>query len=167
MAPLALHLDGWQARFQLRSAESRIDMVMEDGILNVKHFICCTRLHPRHSRAPRTWQNPSHSLPPPSPQPLAAVPAPLAASQLSWAQQWVPQDNPRCPATISTRANHKITTLWLQQWLSSAQSPTNTDLVEAPPGTNVLKLHEGLKKAGRSLAIQLRTAKNALDAFLF
>jgi hypothetical protein len=33
--------------------------------------------------------------------------------------------------------------------------------------TDVLKLHEGLKKAESSLAIQLRTGTNGLDAFLF
>jgi hypothetical protein len=40
-------------------------------------------------------------------------------------------------------------------------------LVEAPPGTDVLKLHEGLRKAESLLAIQLRTGTNGLDAFLF
>ncbi len=34
-------------------------------------------------------------------------------------------------------------------------------------GTNVLKLHEGLRNAKSSLAIQLRTEINGLDAFLF
>ncbi len=41
------------------------------------------------------------------------------------------------------------------------------DLVEAPPGTDVLKLPEGLQKAESSLAIQLRTGVKGLDAFLF
>jgi hypothetical protein len=40
-------------------------------------------------------------------------------------------------------------------------------LVEAPPGTDVLKLHEGLRKAESWLAIQLKTGTNGLDAFLF
>jgi hypothetical protein len=40
-------------------------------------------------------------------------------------------------------------------------------LVEASQGTNVLKLHEGLRKAESLLAIQLRTGINGLDAFLF
>jgi hypothetical protein len=40
-------------------------------------------------------------------------------------------------------------------------------LVEAPPGIDVLKLHEGLRKAENSLAIQLRMGINGLDAFLF
>jgi hypothetical protein len=40
-------------------------------------------------------------------------------------------------------------------------------LVAAPPGADVLKLHEGLRKAESSLAIQLRTGTNGLDAFLF
>jgi hypothetical protein len=40
-------------------------------------------------------------------------------------------------------------------------------LVEAFLGTNVPKLHEGLRKAESLLAIQLRTGTNGLDAFLF
>ncbi len=91
----------------------------------------------------------------------------LAASQLAWAQQWVPEDDLRRPAAISTRANRKINALWLQQWQSSAKSSPNPDLVEAPPGTDVLKLHEGLRKAESSLGIQLRTGTNGLDTFLF
>ncbi len=108
-----------------------------------------------------TTNNPEPSVPP------ASDPALLAALQLSWAQQWVPEDNPRRPVTISTRANRKINALWLQQWQSSAKSPPNPHLVEAPPGTDVLKLHEGLLKAVSSLAIQLRTGVNGLDAYLF
>jgi hypothetical protein len=39
-------------------------------------------------------------------------------------------------------------------------------LVEASPGTDVMKLHEELRKAESLLAIQLRTGTNGLDAFL-
>jgi hypothetical protein len=60
-----------------------------------------------------------------------------------------------------------VNTIWLQQWQSSAKSPPNPDLVEAPSGTNVLKLHEGLRKAKSLLAIQLRPGMNGLDASLF
>jgi hypothetical protein len=162
--PLFIHMDGRQARFRLRPAESGIDRVIGEGILKVRQFLSCTRARPRRPRTPRKWQSsgyPRPSTPPPSNL------VPLTSSQLSWAQQWVPQDDPRYPATISTRANRKINTLWLQQWQSSAKSPPNPDLVEAPPGTDVLKLHEGLRKAESSLAIQLRTGVNGLDAFLF
>jgi hypothetical protein len=55
----------------------------------------------------------------------------------------------------------------LQQWQSSAKSCFNPDLVEAPPGTDVKKLHKGLRKAKSLLAIQLRTGINCLDTFLF
>jgi hypothetical protein len=40
-------------------------------------------------------------------------------------------------------------------------------LVEALPGTDVLKLQEKLRKVESLLAIQLRTGINGLDAFLF
>jgi hypothetical protein len=39
-------------------------------------------------------------------------------------------------------------------------------LVEAPPGIDVLKLHEGLRKAESSLAVDLKTGTNGLDAFI-
>jgi hypothetical protein len=99
--------------------------------------------------------------------PTLLDPAPLAASQLSWAKQWVPEDYSRRPAAISTRANRKIDALWLQQWQSSAKSPPNYNLVKTPPGTVVLKLYKGLRKAESSLAIQLGTGTNGLDAFSF
>jgi hypothetical protein len=164
ITPLPFHMDGRQARFCLRSAESGIDRVIGQGILKVRQFLSCTRTRPRRSRAPGHQQSSSNHCPP---TPPASDPASLAASQLSWAQQWVLQDDPRRPATISTRANCKINALWVQQWQSSAKSPPNPDLVEAPLGTDVLKLHEGLRKAQISLAIQLRMGTNGLDAFLF
>jgi hypothetical protein len=71
----------------------------------------------------------------------------LTASQLSWAKQWVAEDDHRRLAAMSTRANRKINALWLQQLQSSAKSPLNPDLVVAPLGTDVLKLYEGLRKA--------------------
>jgi hypothetical protein len=48
-----------------------------------------------------------------------------------------------------------------------SQKPPNPNLVEAPPGKDFMRLHEGLRKAESSLAIQLRTGMNGLDAFLF
>ncbi len=97
--------------------------------LKVKQFLSCTRTRSRCTRTPRNWQiasNPRSCKPPPT------ASAPLTASLLFWAQQWVPQDDPRRPATISTRANRKFNALWLQQWQSSAKSPPTPDLVEAP-----------------------------------
>ncbi len=164
MPPLALHLDGRQARYRLRTAQSGIDRAIGEGIGRVRRFLSCTRTRPRRPRIPRTQHNTSHPAPS---QPPASDPAALAASQLSWAQQWVPQDDARHLANISTRANRKINALGLQQWQSSAKSPPNPNLVEAPLGTNVLKLQEGLRKAESLLAIQLRTGLNGLDAFLF
>jgi hypothetical protein len=157
-------MDSRQARICLRSAESGIYRVIEEGISKVRQFLSCTRIRPRRPRMPGNWHTTNNLQPP---VPPASDPAPLAALQLSWAQQWVPEDNPRRTATISTRANHNINSLWLQQWYSSARSPRNPNLVEAPPGTDVLKHYEGLRKAESSLAIQLRAGPNGLDAILF
>jgi hypothetical protein len=104
---------------------------------------------------------------PRSPAAFVSDPAPLAPSQHSRAQKWVPQGDPRRSATVLTRANRKINPLWLQQLQSLAKSPPKPDLVKAPLMRDVLKLHEGLKKAESLLAIQLRTGTNGPDAFLF
>ncbi len=135
-----------------------------EGISKVRQFLSCTRTRSRHPRTPRNQQTASNSR---SYTPPATDLVPLTASQLSWAQQWVLEDNSRCPATISTRANCKIDALWLQQWPSSAKSPHNPDLAEASLEIDILKLHEGLRKAESSLAIQLRMGTNGLDAYLF
>jgi hypothetical protein len=47
VTPLSLHMDGRQARFQLRSAESGIDLVIGEGILKVRQFLSCTRTRHR------------------------------------------------------------------------------------------------------------------------
>jgi hypothetical protein len=139
-------------------------MVIKEVIQKVRQFLSPTTRSPRRTATPRIQQNLSNTL---SPQQPTADPEPLAASQLCWAQQWVPQNDPRSPATNSTKANRKINALWLQQWQSSAKTRLNRDLVQAPSGTDVLKLHEGLRKAESSLAIQLRTGLNGLYTFLY
>jgi hypothetical protein len=106
--PLPLHRDGCQARFCLRFAEPGIDKVIGEGITKVRQFLSCTRTRPRRPRTLRSRQKTSSSH---SPTPPAADPAHLAKSQLSWAQRWVPQDDPRRPATVLTRAYRKINTL--------------------------------------------------------
>ncbi len=45
------------------------------------------------------------------PHQFATDPALFAASQLFWAQQWVPQDKSRCSASIPTSANYTINTI--------------------------------------------------------
>ncbi len=135
-----------------------------ESILKVRQFLSSTRTRSRCPRIPRN----QHTANNPRPHaPHVAASAPLAASQLSWAQQRVSQDNPRRPATISIQAYRKINALWLQQWQSSAKSPPNPDLVEATLGTDVWKLQEGLWKAESLLAFQLRTGTYGLDSFLF
>jgi hypothetical protein len=85
--PLSLHMDGRQACFCLWSAESGIDWVIGEGILKVRQFISCARARPRRPRTPRSRQSSGNPRPP---TPPASEPVPLASSQLSWAQQWVP-----------------------------------------------------------------------------
>jgi hypothetical protein len=78
--PLPLHMDGRQARFSLRSAESGIDKVIGEGITKVRQLLSCTRTRPRYPRTPRSQPRTS------SPYLLtnsAADPAPHAASQHS------------------------------------------------------------------------------------
>jgi hypothetical protein len=74
--PLPLHIDGRQARFRLRSAESGIDEVVGEEMQMVRRFLSETTRRPRRTRTPRIQQNHSNT---PLPQPPAADPAPLAA----------------------------------------------------------------------------------------
>ncbi len=127
-----------------------MDKVIRDGILKVRQFLSCTRTRSRCPRTPSNWQTASNTR---FPTLSVADLAPFAASQLSSAQQEVSQDNPKYPATISTRANCKINALSVQQWQSSTKCPPNPDLDEASLETDVLKLHERLRKAESSLAI--------------
>jgi hypothetical protein len=108
ISTLSLHMDSRQAQFCLRSAGSVIDRVIGEGIMKVRQYLSCTRTCPRCPRTPRNWQTASHIHPSTHP---AADPAPLAVSQLSWVQEWVPQDNLRCPAITSTSVTCKINAL--------------------------------------------------------
>jgi hypothetical protein len=81
--PPSLHMDGRQAKFCLRSGKSGMDRVIYESLVNVRQFVSCTRTRYRHPRTPRNWQTASNRCPPTL---LLADPAPLAASQLSWAQ---------------------------------------------------------------------------------
>jgi hypothetical protein len=78
--PLPLHMDGRQACFCLRPAESGIDRVIGEGILKVRQFLSYTRTRTRCPRTPRSRQTASNPRPS---TPAASDPAPLAASQLS------------------------------------------------------------------------------------
>jgi hypothetical protein len=49
----------------------------------------------------------------------------------------------------------------------SAPHPANPSSVEAPPGCDVLALHQHLQKPESSLAVQLQTGKNGFNAFLY
>jgi hypothetical protein len=86
---------------------------------------------------------------------------------LSWAHHWLPPDNPRRPTTLQTRAKWRVQLAWLQQWQATAPYPANPTSIEAPPGTDVLALHQHLQKPESSLAVQLRTGKNCFNAFLY
>jgi hypothetical protein len=88
-------------------------------------------------------------------------------SRLSWACQWLPEDNPRRPLSLKTRAKRKAQQSCHSMWQASAPSPAPLTSIEAPPGTEVLALHQLLRKPESALALQLRTGKNGFNAFLY
>ncbi len=65
------------------------------------------------------------------------------------------------------RAKRRVQQAWLQQWRALAPYPANPTSIEAPPGTDVLALHQHLRKPESSLAMQLWTGKNGFNAFLY
>ena len=88
-------------------------------------------------------------------------------SKLSWALQWLPDDDPRRPLSLQKRAMRKAQQSWHNMWQASAKSPAPSTSIEAPPSTDVLALHQLLRKPETALAVQLRTGKNGFNAFLY
>ncbi len=88
-------------------------------------------------------------------------------SRFSWALQWLPEDDPRRPLSLQTRAKRKAQQSWHSSWQASAPSPASPTSIEAPPSTDVLALHQLLRKPETALAVQLRTGKNGFNAFLY
>ncbi len=78
--PLWLPMDRREAGFCLQFLMSGIDIVIDEGITNIRQFLSCTRTQTRHSRTFRNQQTTSHPHPT-SPSPH--YPASLAASQHS------------------------------------------------------------------------------------
>ncbi len=91
----------------------------------------------------------------------------LHQSRLSWALQWLPDDDPRRPLSLRTRTLRKAQQSWHSMWQTSAKSPAPSTSIEAPPSTDVLALHQLLRKPETALAVQLRTGKNGFNAFLY
>jgi hypothetical protein len=129
--PLSLHMDSRQAQLCLRSAESGIDRAIWEGILKVRQSLSCNRAGSRRPRTSRNWQTSSNSHPPVPPAPDPAL---LTASQLSWAQQSVPQDDPRHPASISTRANCKSTPFGCSSGSPQPKAPPTPIRLRPPRG---------------------------------
>ncbi len=73
--------------------------------------------------------------------PLQQQPSINHTNRLSWAHDWLPPDNPRCPATLQMRAKRRVQQAWLQQWQASAPHPANPNSIDAPPGTDIVTLH--------------------------
>ncbi len=56
---------------------------------------------------------------------------------------------------------------WHSMWQASAKSHAPSTSIEAPPSTDVLALHQLLRKPETALAVQLRAGKNGFNAFLY
>jgi hypothetical protein len=56
---------------------------------------------------------------------------------------------------------------WRSMWQASAKCPAPSTSIEAPPSTDVLALHQLLRKPELALAVQLKTGKNCFNTFLY
>ncbi len=192
--PLGIYLDSLQARFRLRLEESEVQEVIREAVESMRQTLGGLEGERSRGRRPRrrnqrasrdgdegegmggmgegdrngqdeqeeeqrrrnATQGPPLQQPPINHQ-----------NRLSWAHAWLPPNNPRRPTTLQTRAKLRLQQAWLQQWQASAPHPANPTSIEAPPGTDVLVLHQHLRKPESSLAVQLRTGKNGFNAFLY
>jgi hypothetical protein len=56
---------------------------------------------------------------------------------------------------------------WQSMWQASAKSPAPSTYIEAPWSTNVLALHQLLRKLEMALAVQLHIGNKGFNAFLY
>jgi hypothetical protein len=192
--PLGIHLDSLQARFRFRLEGSEVQGVIREAVERV--WAIFGGLRGEGSRARRcrrrnqgtsSNENISDGMGEEAEGkrerqvgleeedkrrnatlgPLQQQPSINHPNRLPWAHDWLPPNNSRCFTTLQTRAKRRVQQAWLQQWQASAPHPANPDSIEAPPGTDIVTLHQHLRKPESSLAVQLRTGKNGLNAFLY
>jgi hypothetical protein len=63
-------------------------------------------------------------------------------TNLAWALQWLPDDDPCRPSSLRKRAMRNAQHSWHSMWQASAKSPAPSTSIEAPPSTDVLLLHQ-------------------------
>ncbi len=88
-------------------------------------------------------------------------------SKLSWALQWLPDDDPRPLLSLLKRAMQEAWQSWHSMWQASAKSLASLTSTEAPPSTDFLALHQLLQKSEMALAVQLQTRRNGLNDFSY
>jgi hypothetical protein len=88
-------------------------------------------------------------------------------SQFSWTFQWLPDDDPRRRTSLQMRVKRKAQQSWHNMWQALAPSPAPSTSIEAPPSTDVLALHQLLRKPETAMAVQLQPSKNGFNAFLY
>jgi hypothetical protein len=144
--PLDLHLDSVISRAIKRMEENGMAHQIEAACTAIRRKLHC-------------WGQNQHI-----PLPAVAHPKPLPAD---WARAWVTpsetttdrqQENPR------VLERRELLRRWRIRW--AVRKPPWGELFTAEPSSSVLKLHKGLSKAQSSIAIQLRSGKTGLAAFL-
>jgi hypothetical protein len=144
--PLDLYLDSVISRAIRRMEENGMACQIETACTSIRRKLC------------RRGQNRRIPLP------AVAHPKPLPAD---WIKTWT---TPPETSTDSTRQNprtlerRELLHRWRRRW--RARKPPWGELFTAEPNEKVLKLHSGLSKARSSIAIQLRSGKTGLAAFL-
>ena len=140
--PLDLHLDSVVSRALKRMKESGMARQIEEACTVIRRKL---RRRGQNRRIPLT---------------AVAHPKPLPAD---WTQLWTlptedAQGKPQNPA------KKELLRRWKARW--AARKPPWGETGTSEPTRKVLKLHKGLSKARSSIAVQLRSGKTGLAAFL-
>jgi hypothetical protein len=74
-------------------------------------------------------------------------------TKLAWAFQWLPDDDPRRPLCLQMRVMRKARRSWHSMRQASDKSLAPSTTIKALPSTDVLALHQLLRKRETALAV--------------
>src|SRR3989440_8933199 len=140
--PLDLHLDSVVSRALKRMKESGMARQIEAACTVIRRKL---RRRGQNRRIPLT---------------AVAHPKPLPAD---WTQPWtLPTEDTQ--GKLQNPAKRELLHRWKARW--AARKPSWGEIETSEPTRKVLRLHKGLSKARSSIAVQLRSGKTGLAAFL-
>src|ERR1700694_1495367 len=163
--PVDLWLNGRVARFQARIEHSGIAQTIRDACSSIQ-----TRIRMRQRRRRRAGSSQANRLANTLGNTLANTPG---AARRRWVEEWTG----RPLEQWDWQEKRLVLRDWEKRWHKENRKlgrvarpgtdPGQATLEDTPPTKQVLRLHEGLRKAESALLTQARTGKIGLAKFLY